>query len=160
MTATAPSPALPLPLAAPADADAPAPLRLSLRPAGPPTGPLDGAWWPRSSDLTREVLLLERELDRSWGRLTRLTVNPLHWSEVPRRVRASGHQVHVGWFLGEQDEHTACAFSYATGRLDLLVVPPETEPAAAARLMARAADPACALGAAALLDAERSAPGR
>lgn len=49
--------------------------------------------------------------------------------------------MHVGWFADEQDPNKVMLFSYTVGRLDLLVIPPETEPAAAARLMAAATDP-------------------
>jgi len=49
--------------------------------------------------------------------------------------------VHVGWFTDEQDPNKVILLSYTVGRLDLLVIPPETEPAAAARLMAAATVP-------------------
>ena len=44
--------------------------------------------------------------------------------------------------------------SYAVGRCDLLVIPPETEPAAAARLMTAAALPGSVLTAGVLLSDE------
>lgn len=49
-----------------------------------------------------------------------------------------GRSVNVGWFT-EQDADKLILFSFTVGRWDLLVIPPETEPAAAARLMAAAA---------------------
>jgi hypothetical protein len=116
-----------------------APARLSLTPAGPVRGSLDGAWWPRSRDLTRELPALALALDPLWGRITRVTVNPAHWPVVPRKVPVAGHTVHVGWFADEQDPDKIILLSYTAGRWDLLVVPPETEPAAAGRLMAAAA---------------------
>lgn len=112
--------------------------RLSLAPTGSVPGLLDGAWWPRSRDLLREIPTLTDVLDACWGRITRVTVNPAHWPVIPRKVPVTGHTVHVGWFADEQDVNKVILLSYTVGRLDLLVIPPETEPAAAARLMAAA----------------------
>ncbi|MDQ0992114.1 DUF5994 family protein [Streptomyces sp. V3I7] len=115
--------------------------RLSLAPTGSVPGLLDGAWWPRSRDLLREIPTLTDALDACWGRITRVTVNPTHWPVIPHKVPVTGHTVHVGWFADEQDSNKVMLLSYSVGRLDLLVIPPETEPAAAARLMAAAAVP-------------------
>ncbi len=117
------------------------PARLSLTPDGSGPGLLDGAWWPRSRDLSRELPALIEVLDARWARITRVTVNPTHWPVIPRRVPVTGHTVHVGWFRAEQDPHKLLLLSYASGRWDLLVIPPETGAAAAARLMAAAATP-------------------
>jgi len=113
--------------------------RLSLTPPSPAPGLLDGAWWPRSRDLLRELPTLTDVLDARWGRITRVSVNPAHWPVIPRKVPATGHTVNVGWFTDEQDPHKLILLSYTTGRWDLLVIPPETSAAAAARLMAAAA---------------------
>lgn len=119
------------------------PPRLALKPASAGTrGLLDGAWWPRSRDLTRELPALIDTLDRCWARVTRVAVHPSLWPVIPRRVPVSGHVVHVGWFT-EQDANKLLLLSYTTGRLDLLVIPPECDLAAATRLMAAAADPRC-----------------
>ncbi|MFF3911814.1 DUF5994 family protein [Streptomyces sp. NPDC001848] len=118
-----------------------APARLSLTPPTSAPGLLDGAWWPRSGDLLREIPALADALDARWGRITRAIVNPAHWPVIPRRVPVIGHIVHVGWFAAEQDPNKLILLSYTMGRLDLLVIPPETEPAAADRLMAAAAVP-------------------
>ncbi|MFC5800951.1 DUF5994 family protein [Streptomyces formicae] len=114
-------------------------VRLSLTPTGSGPGLLDGAWWPRSRDLSRELPALIEVLDACWGRITRVTVNPTHWPVIPRKVPVAGHTVHVGWFADEQDPHKMILLSYSAGRWDLLVIPPETGAAAAARLMAAAA---------------------
>ncbi|MGW1717928.1 DUF5994 family protein [Streptomyces sp. NPDC002156] len=116
-------------------------LRLSLAPAGPAPALLDGAWWPRSRDLGAELPALTAVLDPLWGRITRVTVNPVHWPVVPRKVAVGGRVVKVGWFLAEQDPHELLLLSYRTGRWNLLVVPPQTPAAQAAWLMAAASDP-------------------
>ncbi|MFD8347835.1 DUF5994 family protein [Streptomyces coelicoflavus] len=117
------------------------PVRLSLAPDGSAPLLLDGAWWPRSRDLAAELPALASVLDPLWGRITRITVNPAQWPVVPRKVPVAGHVVKVGWFRFEQDEHELLLLSYHVGRWNLLVVPPRTDPAAAAWLMAAASDP-------------------
>lgn len=116
------------------------PLRLSLVPAGSGRTRIDGAWWPYSRDLAAELPALTEELDARWDRITRVTVNPAHWPVVPKRVPVDGHVVKVGWFT-EQDPHMLMLLSYRPSRWELLVVPPGTDAATAAWLMAAAADP-------------------
>ena len=128
--------------------------RLSLTPAGSGPGLLDGAWWPRSRDLSRELPALTDALDARWGRITHVTVNPTHWPVIPHKVPVTGHTVRVGWFAAEQDQNKLMLFSYSVGRWDLLVIPPETGAAAAARLMAAAAVPGDLLTASALMAGE------
>ncbi|GGY66954.1 MULTISPECIES: DUF5994 family protein [Streptomyces] len=114
--------------------------RIALRPVGSSPGLLDGAWWPRSRDLLRELPALIDALAPRWGRITRIAVNPRHWPVVPRKIPVRGHVVKAGWFKDEQDPHKLLLLSCTAGRWDLLVVPPETGAAAAARLMAAATD--------------------
>ncbi|WDV51775.1 DUF5994 family protein [Streptomyces coeruleorubidus] len=121
------------PVAAPA-------ARLALKTDGTSRGLLDGAWWPRSRDLLSELPALTDVLDPLWGRITRIAVNPEHWPVVPRKVPVDGHIVKIGWFTREIDPHKLLLLSYGTGRWDLLVIPPETGAASAARLMAAASD--------------------
>ncbi|AKH84158.1 hypothetical protein AA958_20410 [Streptomyces sp. CNQ-509] len=120
----------------------PPPPRLSLTPAGTTPTRLDGAWWPRSRDLTAELPALVAVLDPLWGRIIRLAVNSTHWPVMPRKIPVSGHVVKVGWFTTELDPHGLILRSYGAGRWDLLVVPPQTAPESAAWLMAAAVDPA------------------
>ncbi|MFI9568335.1 DUF5994 family protein [Streptomyces rishiriensis] len=117
------------------------PLRLALAPIGTRPALLDGAWWPRSRDLGAELPALTSALDPLWGRITRVTVNPTLWPVIPRTVPVAGHVVKVGWFLPEQDPHELLLLSYRVGRWNLLVVPPRTDAASAAWLMAAASDP-------------------
>ncbi|MFE0508963.1 DUF5994 family protein [Streptomyces sp. NPDC058964] len=108
------------------------PVRLSLTPA---PGGLDGTWWPRSRELTRELPPLTAALGDLWGPITRITVNPAYWPVIPPWVSVAGRTVHVGWSTVEQDPHRLTLFS-TDGRRDVLVIPPETGADAAAQLMA------------------------
>ncbi|WP_210590362.1 DUF5994 family protein [Streptomyces sp. GESEQ-35] len=104
-------------------------------------GLLDGAWWPRSRDLATELPALADVLDPLWGRITRVAVNPMLWPVVPRKVTVRDRVLKVGWFTPELDPHKLLLLSYGTGRWDLLVIPPETDAATAARFMTAACDP-------------------
>ncbi|MFD9406077.1 DUF5994 family protein [Streptomyces sp. NPDC059989] len=133
------------------------PARLSLTLNSRLAGQLDGAWWPYSRDLEAELPALAAALDEPWGRITRVSVNPGRWPVIPhtvpvdgRTVHVDGRTVHVGWFT-EQDPDKLILLSYTVGRWDLLVIPPETEPAAAARLMAAATVPGSVLTAGVLM---------
>ncbi|MEU3493711.1 DUF5994 family protein [Kitasatospora cineracea] len=116
------------------------PLRLLLAPERRKPSRLDGAWWPRSNDLLRELPSLASELDARWGRVTRITVHPAQWPVIPRRVPVAGHVVHAGWYAAEQDKHTVMLCSYGR-RMYLMVVPPQTDAAEAGVFMAEASDP-------------------
>lgn len=113
--------------------------RLSLTSALTVPGRLSGAWWPRSRNLFRELPALVEALIGPRGHATRVTVNPVRWPVIPRRVPVSGHMVHVCWFTDEQHPHTLVLLAHTVGRWELLVVPPETGGAAAERLMSAAA---------------------
>ncbi|GHI02703.1 hypothetical protein AQI88_40390 [Streptomyces cellostaticus] len=117
------------------------PLRLTLARAGAPPALIDGAWWPRSRNLTEQLPALVECLDPLWGRIARVAVSRTFWPVIPREVPAHGHMVRVGWSNAGQDPHKLLLLSYTFGRWDLLVIPPETDPATAARLMAMATDP-------------------
>ncbi|MFI8290521.1 hypothetical protein EAO71_25030 [Streptomyces sp. ms191] len=134
------------------------PARLSLTPKTTVAGLLDGSWWPRSRDLVAELPSLVDALEGRYGRITRVMVNPTRWPVVPHKVAVTGHTVHVGWFT-EQDPDKVILLSYTVGRCDLLVIPPETEPAAAARLMTAAAVPG-SVRAAGVLMSDEAATGR
>ena len=114
--------------------------RLALKPVGPSPGQvgLDGAWWPRSRDLSDELPALADVLDPLWGRITRIAVNPRYWPIIPQRIFVNGHVVKVGWFTTELDPHKILLLSGTSGRWDLLVIPPEVSAPSAARLMAAA----------------------
>jgi hypothetical protein len=132
--------------------------RLSLTPETTLPGLLDGAWWPSSRDLEAELPSLVDALEGRWGRITRVIVSPTYWPVVPHKVAVAGRSVHVGWFT-EQDPDKVILLSYTVGRCDLLVIPPETGPDAAARLMTAAAVPGSVLTAGVLMSDE-TATGR
>ncbi|MEV6012899.1 DUF5994 family protein [Streptomyces sp. NPDC051976] len=137
--------------AAPRDLAAEFPARLSLTPKTTLAGQLDGAWWPYSRDLEAELPPLVAALDEARERITRVTVNPSRWPVIPHKVPVAGHTVHVGWFAGQHPDKVILLSYNSVGRWDLLVIPPETDAAAAARLMAAASLPGSVLTAGVLM---------
>src|SRR3954454_3741148 len=65
---------------------------------GRPQNTLDGAWWPRSRELAREVPMLVAEFAELGVRVTRFVYNPSLWLIAPPKVAAGGRNVHLGWF--------------------------------------------------------------
>ncbi|MBP5892166.1 DUF5994 family protein [Streptomyces scabiei] len=133
----------------------PLPARLALRPPTFPPGPVCGAWWPRTDDLMTELPALTEAFDATRGRVSRMASHRDTWPATPCDLPVTGHTVKAAWFAAGFDPHMIRLFSYGVGRWDLLVVPPRTDTATAARLMAAAADPALHLTASELLAAER-----
>lgn len=148
-------------VAPPIDPDPPAApeARISLKPAGSHPGMVNGAWWPRSRDLARELPPLVAALGPVWGRIYHVTVQRDMWPEIPKQVSTDDHVVRVGWFDAEQDPNDICLISLRGGeRWDLLVVPPEFEAEAAELLMVNATTLGNLQSASALLAAARADP--
>ncbi|MFF8095513.1 DUF5994 family protein [Streptomyces sp. NPDC016675] len=100
----------------------------------------DGAWWPRTRDLARELGELADVIDPLWGRLTHVAVNPRHWRLGPHGVVVVNDvEVAVDRFAEGLNPHRILLQSYTAGRWDLLVLPPRTSASSAARLMAAVA---------------------
>ncbi|MER6672885.1 DUF5994 family protein [Streptomyces sp. NPDC000983] len=113
-------------------------LRLASR-SGMPR-PIDGAWWPRSSDLTTELPLLLAGLPHGWGHITSVTVHGATWPAVPGRMLVFNQVVRLRRTVAVSAPHTIVLLAPGRGRWDLLVVPPDTTEEAAGLLMEAAAD--------------------
>ena len=121
----------------PGDAD---PVRLALiDPPGQRTT-LDGAWWPRTLSLSDELPGLVRELHRRGIRVTRVAYHPDAWETAPRRMAADGRTIRLGWFRNIDPQLLDLTGDTTRGRLDLLVVPPDTAAAAARQAFTAASD--------------------
>ncbi|MGW1068597.1 DUF5994 family protein [Streptomyces aureus] len=114
-------------------------LRLRLAPRSGMPRPIDGAWWPRSSDLLAELPQLLAGLPRAWGHITSVTVHGATWPAVPGRTLVFNQVVRLRRNVAESAPHTIVLLAPGQGRWDLLVVPPDTTEEAAVPLMAVAA---------------------
>lgn len=72
--------------------------RMSVKPDGPTTGDVDGAWWPGSRDLAIELPTL---LAAGLGWVERVTYNLSVWKPAPRRLAADGRVVRLEGFRSQ-----------------------------------------------------------
>jgi hypothetical protein len=96
---------------------------------------LDGAWWPHSTNLADELPALIAELYRRDFRITRVSYHPELWGPEARRLRADGRVIRLGWFRSTDRHLVSLTGRDGSDRVDLLVVPPDTPSATAARAM-------------------------
>ena len=113
-------------------------LRLRLKPKAPPTGYVDGGWWPRSRDLAVELPALAYVLAVRLGRVTRVAFALEAWDTAPRQITVDGHTVRLEGFHS-QDQYVVHLSGSDGQRLSLLVIPPEAEIADAHDAMIMAA---------------------
>ncbi|MFF1355901.1 DUF5994 family protein [Streptomyces sp. NPDC058297] len=99
-------------------------------------GLLDGAWWPRSHDITAELPVLITELTSRIGPIARVGLDSAAWEELPTRLIIDDRVVHLD--AHEIGDGTALVTRGDGDYFVLLVVPPELEPEAARTAMARA----------------------
>jgi hypothetical protein len=104
-------------------------LRLRLKPQGPVTGYVDGAWWPRSRDLTVELPALAEVVAVRLGQIKRVAYALSTWDATPRRFEVDGYRVRLEGFT-YQDPNVIHVTGSSRGRISLLVVPPEMADAA------------------------------
>jgi hypothetical protein len=114
--------------------------RLRLKPTAPPTGYVDGAWWPRSDDLTTELPDLLAVLSERLGTIDRVLYKLNDWAKAPAKLATGGPVVKLdGYRL--QPPNTVEVLGLNRNRIVLLVVPPHTDPDHAHATMMAAAGP-------------------
>jgi len=60
---------------------------------------IQGVWWPRGRNITREVAALLSAADTYLGApMTRVSLSPQAWDHQPRRLYAGGRVIRLGWF--------------------------------------------------------------
>jgi hypothetical protein len=114
--------------------------RLRLGSAGSRQTLLDGGWWPRSTDPVAELPGLVLAIDNLHGPVTRLVLSAAGWETHPRRIGVAGRVLRLGYFAS-QPVSLLTALCDNGARVDLLVVPPDTDAASADAAMALAATP-------------------
>lgn len=100
------------------------PLRLRLKPKAPPTGHLDGAWWPQSRDLATELPMLAGVLAVRLGYVTRVAYAMDVWNAIPRHIELDGRTVRLEGFRS-QDANIVHVCGPDRQRSTLLVIPPD-----------------------------------
>ncbi|MEU5869892.1 DUF5994 family protein [Nonomuraea sp. NPDC047529] len=110
-------------------------VRLSLDPDLARRGAVDGAWWPAGYDAGAELPALIAAIDqRLERRVLRVGLHVDTWHNIPHRIAAPGRQVRVGWFR-TIDPHLINLIIPGIEHINLLVIPPDTTPAAAEKAL-------------------------
>ncbi|WP_435600198.1 DUF5994 family protein [Streptomyces sp. C10-9-1] len=122
---------------------------LRLETTGSRQNLLDGAWWPRSRDVEREVPPLISALSQHLGPITRVGLDASAWNGIPTRLVVDDQVVHLDSFPVGDD--TVLITRGDNDHFSLMVVPPDTPPEAARTAMARAVLPGNASQAAEIL---------
>ncbi len=114
--------------------------RLRLKPKAPRTGYVDGAWWPRSDDLTAELPDLLAVLSVRLGAIDRVIYSLDEWAKAPAKFATGGRAVRLdGYTL--QPTNTLEVLGVNRNKIVLLVVPPHTDSDSAHTAMMTAAAP-------------------
>jgi len=123
------------PQMAPEPSDGP---RLHLRSSDNVGGFVDGGWWPRSLDLSAELPPLLTAMWSAGCDVFRIMYNLTAWDPAPRRLTVSGRQVKLGGYRLQDKAAISLVDSGGWKRIDLVVVPPQTDPLVAGRVLALA----------------------
>ncbi|MEO3761018.1 DUF5994 family protein [Mycobacterium sp. B14F4] len=100
--------------------------RLRLKRKAPTSGFVDGAWWPHSGDLVKELPDLLTVLSVRLGGVTRVAYRLEEWAAAPRKFSVDGRVVRLDGYH-RQPANTIEILNGNGGRTILLVVPPGTE---------------------------------
>lgn len=114
--------------------------RLRLKPKAPVSGHVDGAWWPRTDDLTAELPDLLAVLSVRLGAVDRVLYNLAEWAQMPKRLTTGGRAVRLDGYR-RQPANTLQVLGLGREKILLLVVPPHTDPEIAHEAMMTAAAP-------------------
>lgn len=99
-------------------------------------GVLDGAWWPRSRDISAELPALVTALTEYLGPITRVGLDAGAWDALPTRLVVEGRIVRIDSFpVGDA---TVLVTRGEQDHFSLLVIPPHATPEAARAAMAEA----------------------
>ncbi|WP_275426190.1 DUF5994 family protein [Nocardia arizonensis] len=109
-------------------------------PRAPRPGAVDGAWWPRTTDLVAELSDPEALLSRRAGSIDRIMFNLDAWQPAPRRTMIGGRSVRLDGYR-HLPGHTLCVLGLDRTRLVLLVIPAGTQTATAQALLWAASRP-------------------
>lgn len=113
------------------------PVRIALKPPGPVSGYVDGAWWPRSKDLVTESRPLLAAIAELRGPTFRINYDLAEWTNAQRTIMADGVRVHLDGFKSRPHDRVLLA-DRDNRVLTLLVIPPATARGSATDSMRRA----------------------
>ena len=114
--------------------------RLRLKPKAPTSGHVDGAWWPHSDDLVKELPDLLAVLSVRLGDVDRVMYKLTEWAKPPAQLLVGGRSVRLDGYR-RQPSSVLEVLGAGPARVLLLVIPPLTDPDVAHETMMTAAAP-------------------
>ncbi|MFI6999941.1 DUF5994 family protein [Nocardia sp. NPDC050175] len=114
--------------------------RLRLKPKADSAGYVDGAWWPRSPDLTLELPDLLAVLTVRLGPIWRVVYDPAGWSPAPQQTTIGDKVIRLDAYRFEV-WNTMYVFGRDTGMIVLRVIPSATDDDRAHAALMAAVDP-------------------
>ncbi|MBB3605374.1 hypothetical protein FHT40_005058 [Mycolicibacterium sp. BK556] len=114
--------------------------RLRLKPKGPLTGRVDGAWWPHSDNLEAEVPDLLAVLSVRLGPISYVLYKMTEWVKAVGKMPIGGRFVRLGGYQ-RQPSNTVEIQGLGGRKVVLLVVPAATDPHRAHTIMMAASVP-------------------
>lgn len=105
----------------------------------------DGAWWPRTRRLGDELADLFALWPPDAGRISRVLYSPPDWDDHPHSVPVPDRWVKTGCFP-QDDTHQLTLTMREGGRLSITVIPSDTSPLVARRMLADFSSSAAATG--------------
>lgn len=114
--------------------------RLALKPMGATSvsGYVDGAWWPRSLNLTVEITDLVAQLADRWGAVDRVSYDQAAWTPAARRVTVGGRRIRLDGFRGRRPTDVVHVLGAGRPASTLLVIRPTTPAPGASEILRRA----------------------
>jgi len=109
--------------------------RIRFRQPVSTAGFIDAAWWPHTHDLTVEIPPLMDVLWTAGRDINRVTYYLHAWDPAPRRLQIDGRSVRLGGFTVGDPNTITLSDAWGRERVDILVIPPDTEPARAQRIL-------------------------
>ena len=116
--------------------------RLKTKPVSGSRGHVDGAWWPRSNDLTTELPeLLAATRDRM-GPIERVVFHRDDWEPSSLRLQFDGHKVRLDGYRFRDTGTIDIRGIGGSTHMTLLIAGSNLSESSANALMDRASDPA------------------
>lgn len=115
-------------------------LRLRLKPARRSCGSVQGAWWPRTSQLHTELPLLLAALWPRVGAVGKVIYDEISWAPASLRVEFRGRSLILEG-SSTASTNILSVIGEGFGKLVLLVVPPSTNPTRAYTAVMTASNP-------------------